>query len=94
MLKNTLGWMTAALVCGGSSQAGSIVGTAPAELSKPEQIDLVFNHNTRSRYRSPLTGDWHNVDDMEAWLIEPLMAPPRKCWWPFKSSVFRGLPKR
>ena len=66
MLKNTLGWMKASLMCGGCSQAGSIVGTVPAELAMPEQIDVVFNHNTRSLYRSPLTGDWRNGDDMEA----------------------------
>ena len=41
MLKNTLGWMTAAQVCGGCSQAGMVVGTAPAELAMPEQIDVV-----------------------------------------------------
>ena len=38
----------------------------------PEHIDVVFNHNTRSRYRSPLTGDWRNGDDKEAWLIEAI----------------------
>ena len=72
MLKNTLGWVAAALVCGGCSQPGSVVGTAPAEQAMPEQIDVVFNHNARSRYRSPLTGDWRNGDDMEAWLIEAI----------------------
>ena len=72
MLKNTLGWMAAALVCGGCSQPGSIVGMAPAELAMPKQIDVVFNHNARSRYRSPLTGEWRNGDDMEAWLIEAI----------------------
>ena len=45
------------------------MGTAPAELAMPEQIDVVFNYNTRSRYRSPLTGDWRNGDDM---LIEAI----------------------
>jgi phosphatidylserine/phosphatidylglycerophosphate/cardiolipin synthase-like enzyme len=40
----------------------------------PEQIDVVFNHNARSRYRSPLTGDWRNGDDMEAWLIAAIDA--------------------
>ena len=70
MLKNTLGWMAAALVCGGCSQPGSIVGMAPAELPMPKQIDVVFNHNPRSRYRSPLTGEWRNGDNMEAWLIK------------------------
>ena len=72
MLKNTLGWMAAALVCGGCSHQGSIVGMAPAELPMPKQIDVVFNHNARSRYRSPLTEDWRNGDDMEAWLIEAI----------------------
>ena len=46
MLKNTLGWITAALVCGGCSQVDMVVGTAPAGLAMPEQIDVVFNHNT------------------------------------------------
>ena len=72
MLKNTLGWMAATLVCGGCSQPGSIVGMAPAELAMPDQIEVVFNHNPRPRYRSPLTGEWRNGNDMEAWLIEAI----------------------
>ena len=67
MLKNPLGCMPAALLCGGCSQAGLVVGTAPAELAIPNQIDEVFNHNTRSRYRPHLTGEWRNGEDMEAW---------------------------
>ena len=74
MLKSQLGWMAAALLCSGFSQAGSAVGTAPADLVMPEQIDVVFNHNDRSRYSSPLTGNWRNGDDMEAWLIEAIDA--------------------
>ena len=66
--------MAAALLCSGCSQAGSVVGTAPVDLEMPEQIDVVFNHNASSRYRSPLTGDWRNGDDMEAWLIEAIDA--------------------
>ena len=27
---------------------------------------------TPDRYRSPLTGEWRNSDDMEAWLIEAI----------------------
>ena len=72
MLKNTLGWMAAVLLCSGCSQAGSVVGKAPPDLTRPKQIDVVFNHNARSRYRSPLTGDWRNGDDMEAWLIDAI----------------------
>ena len=37
-----------------------------------EQIDVVFNHNTRSRYRSPLTAVKRNGEDMEALLIEAI----------------------
>ena len=70
MLKNKLGWMASALVCGSCSQPASIVGMAPAELPMPKQIDVVFNHNARSRYRSPLTGEWRNGDDIE--LIEAI----------------------
>ena len=72
MLKNTLGWMAAVLLCSGCSQAGSVVGKAPPDLTRPHQIDVVFNHNARSSYRSPLTGDWRNGDDMEAWLIDAI----------------------
>ena len=74
MLKNTLGWMTATLLCGGCSQAGSVVGTAPSALAMPEQIEVVFNHGARSRYRSPLTGEWRDGDNMEAWLIAAIDA--------------------
>ena len=72
MQKSKLGLIAAALLCSGCSQAGSVVGTAPADLEMPKQIDVVFNHNARSRYRSPLTGEWRNGDDMEAWLIEAI----------------------
>ena len=72
MLKNTLGWMAAVLLCSGCSQAGSVVGKAPPDLTRPHQIDVVFNHNARSSYLSPLTGDWRNGDDMEAWLIDAI----------------------
>ena len=74
MRKGTLGWMAAALLCSGCSQAGSVVGKAPPDLAIPEQIDVVFNHNAASRYRSPLTGDWRNGDDIEAWLIAAIDA--------------------
>ena len=72
MQKSKLGLIAAALLCSGCSQAGSVVGTAPADLAMPKQIDVVFNHNAKSHYRSPLTGDWRNGDDMEAWLNEAI----------------------
>ena len=74
MLKNSLGCMAAALFCAGCSQAGSVVGESPARLALPEAIDVVFNHNATSRYRSPLTGAWRNGDDLEQWLIAAIDA--------------------
>lgn len=38
----------------------------------PKQIDVVFNHNTRSRYLSPLTGEWRHDDELKTWLIEAI----------------------
>ena len=57
MLKNKLGWMAAVLLWSGCIQAGSTVGKAPTDLEMPDEIEVIFNHNARSRYRSPLTGD-------------------------------------
>ena len=65
MLKSKLGLIAAALLCSCCSQAGSVLGENPTDLAMPEQIDVVFNHNGTSRYRSPLTGDWLNGDDLE-----------------------------
>ena len=74
MLKSKLGWIAAVVLCSGCSQAGSVVGRAPVDLAMPEQIGVVFNHNATSRYRSPLTGEWRNGDDLEAWLIAAIDA--------------------
>ena len=69
MLKSQLGFIAVALLCCGCSQAGSVVGQGPANLAMPELIEVVFNHNDTSRYRSPLTGAWRNGDDLEGWLV-------------------------
>ena len=74
MLKSKLALMAAALLCSGCSQAGSVVGQSPAALALPNKIDVVFNHNIRSRYRSPLTGNWRDGDDLEQWLISAIDA--------------------
>ena len=74
MLNFRLGLITTILLYCGCSQAGSVVGQGPADLRMPEQIEVVFNHNTASRYRSPLTGNWRNGDDLEQWLIAAIDA--------------------
>ena len=78
MLNLRLGLITTILLCSGCSQAGSVVGQGPADLGMPEQIEVVFNHNTTSRYRSPLTGNWRNGDDLEQWLIAAIDAANRE----------------
>jgi phosphatidylserine/phosphatidylglycerophosphate/cardiolipin synthase-like enzyme len=74
MLNCRLGLIALILLCSGCSQAGSVAGEGPPDLAMPEQIDVVFNHNATSRYRSPLTGDWRNGDDLEQWLIAAIEA--------------------
>lgn len=74
MLHNRLGLIAASLLCSSCSQVGSVVGQAPLGLAMPERIEVVFNHNAASRYRSPLTGDWRNGDDLEQWLISAIDA--------------------
>ena len=66
------------LLCTACSQAGSVVGKPPPDLKLPDNIVVVFNHRGASRYRSPLTGDWRNGDDLEQWLIKAIHAAKRE----------------
>ena len=52
------------------------MGESSADLTKLEQINVVFIHNGTSRYRSRLilTGHWRNGDDLEEWLIAAIDA--------------------
>ena len=68
-----------------------VVSTAPAELAMTDQIDVVFDRNAKSRYRSPLTEEWRNGDDLEAWLIEAIDGATEEVLVELKSSVFQGL---
>ena len=61
-------------VCCSCSQAGRIVGAAPADLAQPEGIEVLFNHRDGRRYRSPLTGAWRNGDDLEQTLVDAIDA--------------------
>ena len=51
------------------SQAGRVVGETEAELPLPQNVQLHFNHRDGARYRSPLTGQWRNGDNLEEQLI-------------------------
>ena len=73
MLRNVL-LVPLLWVCCSCSQAGRIVGAAPADLAQPEGIEVLFNHRDGRRYRSPLTGSWRNGDDLEQALVDAIDA--------------------
>ncbi|MFZ9228163.1 MAG: phospholipase D-like domain-containing protein [Prochlorococcaceae cyanobacterium] len=47
-------------------------GQAQAALPQAEGIEVVFNHNPRTRYRSPIHGQWRRGDDLEAFVLESI----------------------
>jgi phosphatidylserine/phosphatidylglycerophosphate/cardiolipin synthase-like enzyme len=61
--------LLALLVCGCSAQA-QLLGEAPPRLPLPEGINVAFNHNATSRYRSPVDGQWRQGDDLEAFVLK------------------------
>ena len=60
------------LLASGCSQTGVVLGKPPVDLSLPEGFDVGFNHRSVSRYRSPLTGEWRNGDNIEQMLIDAI----------------------
>ena len=60
------------LLASGCSQTGVVLGKPPVDLSLPEGFDVGFNHRSVSRYRSPLTGEWRNGDNLEQMLIDAI----------------------
>lgn len=59
-----------ALLAASCSQAGQLLGQIPAEPPLPQGISVAFNQRDRSRYRSPLTGQWRNGDNLEQLVIQ------------------------
>ena len=51
-------------LCCGCSQQGRLLGAAAGEMPQPALIEVVFNHRSKGRYQSPLTGQWRNGDDL------------------------------
>ncbi|HJM81013.1 MAG TPA: phospholipase D-like domain-containing protein, partial [Prochlorococcaceae cyanobacterium Fu_MAG_72] len=51
---------------------GSVLGSTPAELPLPEGIQVVFNHRDLARYRSPLTDQWRNGDNLEEFIVKAI----------------------
>ena len=60
------------LLASGCSQTGVVLGKPAVDLSLPEGFDVGFNHRSVSRYRSPLSGEWRNGDNIEQMLIDAI----------------------
>ncbi|MGE4582738.1 MAG: phospholipase, partial [Synechococcus sp.] len=52
-------------LCCGCSQQSRLLGAPAPDLKNANGIDIAFNHRTNGRYRSPLTEQWRNGDDLE-----------------------------
>ncbi len=44
----------------------------------PPGIELAFNHRETSRYRSPITGQWRQGDDLEAFVLTGIRSAKRE----------------
>ena len=72
-------WTAAlALLLAGCSAEARLVGSPPPPLPLPEGIEVAFNHNVRSRYRSPITGRWRQGDDLEAFVLASITRAERE----------------
>lgn len=68
-------WVAAvALLLAGCSAEAHLVGSPPPALPLPEGIEVAFNHNAGSSYRSPITGRWRRGDDLEAFVLASIAA--------------------
>ena len=59
----------AAVLCSSCSQPGRLIGAVPAELAMPPGIQVAFNHREAGRYRSLLSGEWRDGDDLERFIV-------------------------
>ncbi|MBD2423864.1 phospholipase [Cyanobium sp. FACHB-13342] len=69
--------MLAAVISGCSAEA-QLLGQPARPRPLPEGIELAFNHRETSRYRSPITGQWRQGDDLEAFVLASIRAARRE----------------
>ncbi|MCP9888420.1 phospholipase [Cyanobium sp. ATX 6A2] len=67
-----------ALLLAGCGAEARLVGAPAPPLPLPEGIEVAFNHNPSSRYRSPITGHWRRGDDLEAFVLQSIAAAERE----------------
>ena len=78
--RQTLTALLAALLLSGCSGATNAVrrGADSAALPLPAGIRVAFNHRSDRRYRSPVSGQWRQGDDLEALILETIAQARRE----------------
>ena len=54
------------------------MGEALPPAEQPSTLSVHFNHREQVRYRSPVSGEWRNGDNLEALLIEAIDSAEEK----------------
>lgn len=71
--------LTAALLLAGCGPApAALSGGSTKALPLPPGIRVAFNHRGESRYRSPISGQWRQGDDLEALVLESIREARRQ----------------
>ncbi|MBM5803867.1 MAG: phosphatidylserine/phosphatidylglycerophosphate/cardiolipin synthase family protein [Cyanobacteria bacterium K_DeepCast_35m_m2_155] len=70
---SVLGLVGALLLSSCHAQA-RLEGQIQEPLPQAEGIEVAFNHNPRTRYRSPIHGEWRRGDDLEAFVLASIEA--------------------
>lgn len=69
----SLGALGLGVAMAGCSAPARLLGQPDQpRLAMPEGIRVAFNHHGQQRYRSPITGQWRQGEDLEAFVIEAL----------------------
>ncbi len=66
--------VAAGLLAGCGAAPAQRLGSSPPELPLPAGIRVSFNHRAEHRYLSPISGQWRQGDDLEAFLLEAIEA--------------------
>lgn len=67
-----------ALLLAGCHARADLLGSPAPKRALPQGIEVAFNHNPETRYRSPITGDWRRGDDLEALLLDSIERADRQ----------------
>jgi phosphatidylserine/phosphatidylglycerophosphate/cardiolipin synthase-like enzyme len=60
------------------SAEAQLQGQPAPQRPLPEGIELAFNHNETGRYRSPISGQWRQGDDLEAFVLASIRGAKRE----------------